>query len=254
MTAAFDLLGTDGAARRGRLTLNHGAVETPVFMPVGTYGTVKAMAPAELEDLGARDRARQHVPPVAAPWPRRHRRPRRPASLHGVEAPDPDRFGRLPGVLARGAAQDQRGRRPVRLPRERRPPVPHARGVDADPGRARLGHRDGVRRVHAVCDRRAAGDDRRSRGIDAAVAALGAAAAAWRSIDSARRAAAATRCSASCRAACSRRCATSRSRGWSTSASRATPSAACRSANRRKTCCASSRTPRHGCRPTARAT
>jgi queuine tRNA-ribosyltransferase len=53
MTAAFEVLGTDGAARRGRLVLNHGIVETPVFMPVGTYGTVKAMAPAELEDLGA---------------------------------------------------------------------------------------------------------------------------------------------------------------------------------------------------------
>jgi queuine tRNA-ribosyltransferase len=53
MTAGFELLGTDGAARRGRLTLTHGVVETPVFMPVGTYGTVKAMAPAELEDLGA---------------------------------------------------------------------------------------------------------------------------------------------------------------------------------------------------------
>jgi queuine tRNA-ribosyltransferase len=53
MTTGFEVLATDGAARRGRLTLNHGVVETPVFMPVGTYGTVKAMAPAELEDLGA---------------------------------------------------------------------------------------------------------------------------------------------------------------------------------------------------------
>jgi len=53
VTAAFELLGTDGAARRGRLSLNHGVVETPVFMPVGTYGTVKAMAPVELEQLGA---------------------------------------------------------------------------------------------------------------------------------------------------------------------------------------------------------
>ncbi|GAB1392639.1 tRNA guanosine(34) transglycosylase Tgt [Rhodocyclaceae bacterium] len=49
----FDLLTTDGAARRGTLTLAHGTVETPVFMPVGTYGTVKAMAPNELEDIGA---------------------------------------------------------------------------------------------------------------------------------------------------------------------------------------------------------
>ena len=50
----FDLLATAGAARRGRLTLAHGVVDTPVFMPVGTYGTVKAMAPNELKEIGAR--------------------------------------------------------------------------------------------------------------------------------------------------------------------------------------------------------
>ena len=50
---AFDLLKTDGHARRGRLTLNHGVVETPVFMPVGTYGTVKGVMPASLEAMGA---------------------------------------------------------------------------------------------------------------------------------------------------------------------------------------------------------
>jgi len=49
----FELLGTAGAARRGRLHLRHGTVETPVFMPVGTYGTVKAMTPEELTVLGA---------------------------------------------------------------------------------------------------------------------------------------------------------------------------------------------------------
>ncbi|HEY1329489.1 MAG TPA: tRNA guanosine(34) transglycosylase Tgt [Casimicrobiaceae bacterium] len=49
----FQVLATAGAARRGRLTLAHGVVETPVFMPVGTYGTVKAMSPAELDALGA---------------------------------------------------------------------------------------------------------------------------------------------------------------------------------------------------------
>jgi queuine tRNA-ribosyltransferase len=49
----FDLIATDGAARRGRLTLAHGTVETPVFMPVGTYGTVKAMSPLELHEIGA---------------------------------------------------------------------------------------------------------------------------------------------------------------------------------------------------------
>jgi queuine tRNA-ribosyltransferase len=49
----FELLETDGAARRGRLTLAHGTIDTPVFMPVGTYGTVKAMSPRELEEVGA---------------------------------------------------------------------------------------------------------------------------------------------------------------------------------------------------------
>jgi queuine tRNA-ribosyltransferase len=49
----FELLSTGGAARRGRLHLTHGPVETPVFMPVGTYGTVKAMTPEELTGLGA---------------------------------------------------------------------------------------------------------------------------------------------------------------------------------------------------------
>ena len=48
----FDLLTTDGGARRGQLHLAHGTVQTPVFMPVGTYGTVKAMSPAELTDIG----------------------------------------------------------------------------------------------------------------------------------------------------------------------------------------------------------
>jgi queuine tRNA-ribosyltransferase len=49
----FELLTTDGHARRGRLTLNHGVVETPIFMPVGTYGTVKAMPPREIKEIGA---------------------------------------------------------------------------------------------------------------------------------------------------------------------------------------------------------
>jgi queuine tRNA-ribosyltransferase len=49
----FDLLKTEGLARRGRLTLNHGVVETPVFMPVGTYGTVKGVMPGSLREMGA---------------------------------------------------------------------------------------------------------------------------------------------------------------------------------------------------------
>lgn len=49
----FELLRTEGRARRGRLTLNHGVIETPIFMPVGTYGTVKGVMPRSLEEMGA---------------------------------------------------------------------------------------------------------------------------------------------------------------------------------------------------------
>ncbi len=50
----FEVLATDGAARRGRLTTLHGTVETPVFMPCGTYGTVKGMTPVALKETGTR--------------------------------------------------------------------------------------------------------------------------------------------------------------------------------------------------------
>ncbi len=49
----FELLRQDGAARRGRLEFARGSVQTPTFMPVGTYGTVKAMTPEDLESVGA---------------------------------------------------------------------------------------------------------------------------------------------------------------------------------------------------------
>jgi queuine tRNA-ribosyltransferase len=53
MTIKFQLHCTDGRARRGLLTLPHGTLQTPAFMPVGTYGTVKAMTPPELIESGA---------------------------------------------------------------------------------------------------------------------------------------------------------------------------------------------------------
>jgi len=49
----FTLLNTDGHARRGRLEVAHGVIETPIFMPVGTYGSVKAMSPLELAEIDA---------------------------------------------------------------------------------------------------------------------------------------------------------------------------------------------------------
>src|SRR5437868_5205119 len=53
MSFRFDLLATDGLARRGRLHTPHGTVETPIFMPVGTQATVKGLTPAQLEEAGA---------------------------------------------------------------------------------------------------------------------------------------------------------------------------------------------------------
>src|SRR5262245_21029432 len=49
----FDVLASDRSARRGRITFERGTIETPAFMPVGTYGSVKAMTPASLLDAGA---------------------------------------------------------------------------------------------------------------------------------------------------------------------------------------------------------
>lgn len=53
MSLRWQCLAVDGAARRGRITLERGTIETPAFMPVGTYGSVKAMTPEELVGLGA---------------------------------------------------------------------------------------------------------------------------------------------------------------------------------------------------------
>ncbi len=50
----FELLHTDGAARRGRMTFPRGVVETPAFMPVGTYGAVKSVGPEQLRAVGSR--------------------------------------------------------------------------------------------------------------------------------------------------------------------------------------------------------
>jgi queuine tRNA-ribosyltransferase len=54
MAIRFELLARDGPARRGRLHTPHGAVETPMFMPVGTRASVKGLTPAQLEEAGAR--------------------------------------------------------------------------------------------------------------------------------------------------------------------------------------------------------
>ena len=114
----FELLDTDGqAARAAASRLAHGVVETPVFMPVGTYGTVKAMTPRELDELGAQIMLGNTFHLWLRPGLRRDRRARRPAPLHGLGRADPDRLRRLPGVQPRRDAQDHarkasRSRRP----------------------------------------------------------------------------------------------------------------------------------------------
>lgn len=53
MAFSFQVKTTCGKARRGELTLNHGTIQTPIFMPVGTYGAVKSMSPDDLEGISA---------------------------------------------------------------------------------------------------------------------------------------------------------------------------------------------------------
>ena len=87
-----------GAARVGRLVTAHGAIETPAFMPVGTYGTVKAMTPEELEALGAQIILGNTFHLMLRPGAEDHRAH---GGLHGFmhwQRPDPHRLRRLPGV------------------------------------------------------------------------------------------------------------------------------------------------------------
>ena len=99
----FEVLKTEGKARRVCFTCAHGTVQTPVFMNVGTQGPIKgAVSAHDPEGDRLSGRAVQHLPPSPAP-----RRPSgaadgRPAQVHAVGRPDPDRLGRVPGVLLVG--------------------------------------------------------------------------------------------------------------------------------------------------------
>src|ERR1700693_3110929 len=124
----FSISATDGAARCGTLVLAHGQVETPVFMPVGTYGAVKAMSPAELAENGTRIVLgntfhlwlRPGLEVIAA-----H------GGLHRFIGWAGPRLRRLSGFQPRRASQDHGGRRALCLAGERRSPLAHPRGVDA---------------------------------------------------------------------------------------------------------------------------
>ena len=64
----FELLAIDGGARAGRLALHRGIVETPIFMPVGTVGTVKGLYLDQVEGTGADARAQVNFPRHGVKW------------------------------------------------------------------------------------------------------------------------------------------------------------------------------------------
>ena len=196
----FTVLATDGAARRGRLTTAHGTIETPVFMPCGTYGTVKGMTPRMLEEVGTQILLGNTFHLMLRPGDQAVR------ALGGLHefmqwpGADPDRLGRLPGLQPARSAQGFGARRRVPVTDQRRCGGVDAGTVDRGAAQPRQRHRHVVRRVHAV-----SGDRSRGRGVDALVDGVGPPRprTPWRWPWSGPRAC----CSASCKAACTRVCA-----------------------------------------------
>ena len=164
----FELLKTDASskARLGRLTTTHGVVDTPVFMSVGTQGSVKAIDPRELREMGTQI--------ILGNTYHLNIRPgldiiRAAGGLHRFinwPRPDPDRQRRVPGVQPGDDPQDPGARRRVPLAPGRLAALPRAQGGDGHPEHARLGHRDGVRRLPAA-HQHAARAARRRRAHDA---------------------------------------------------------------------------------------
>ena len=107
----FELLKTGGLARRGRLTLAHGPVETPVFMPVGTYGTVKGVMPRSLTEMGAQIILGNTFHLWLRPGLDVIQAFGGPARVRELAATDPDRLRRLSGLEPRRDAQDLGRRR-----------------------------------------------------------------------------------------------------------------------------------------------
>ena len=197
----FSVLATAGAARRARLELAHGCRRDAGVHAGRHLRHRQGDGAGRARRRRRADRPRQHLSPVAAPGTRGHRARTAGciASWDGSRPLLTDSGGFQVFSLGR-AAQGPRGRRRVRLADQRRSPVPVARAVDVDPAHARLRHRHGVRRMHAVPGRRAT----RRRGRWSFRCA-------GRGARGPRTATIRTRCSASSRAACTTTCATPRS-------------------------------------------
>ncbi len=165
----FEITHRSGGARRGRLQLPHGIVETPAFMPVGTRAAVKGVTVDQLHALGAEI--------LLANTYHLHLRPgdeliARAGGLHafmGWDGPLLDRLRGLPGLQSCRSAHARRTGRDLPFA-SRRPAARAVAGIRSrHPGAARSRHRDDVRRMHVL-----ARDARRGRGVDAPHAAMGA--------------------------------------------------------------------------------
>ncbi|MDZ7683917.1 MAG: tRNA-guanine transglycosylase [Gammaproteobacteria bacterium] len=147
----FEVTHTDGEARRGTLNLSHGQVQTPIFMPCGTYGSVKALAPRTLDEIGVQILLGNTFHLFLRPGTDIIERLGGLARLYELGAADPDRLRRLPRCSrSRVASPDQRARRHVQVSHQWGRDLFVARRIDADSDGAGFRHRHGFRRVHAV--------------------------------------------------------------------------------------------------------
>ena len=225
----FELLHEDAGtkARRGRLHTPHGAIETPIFMPVGTVGSVKGVGPDDLRRARCADHPRQHLPPDAAA-----RRASWWARWAACTASSPGTGPCSPTAAASRSSASSEKRKiteegaAFQSPPRRRAPPAHARALHRDPGDARRRHHHGVRRVPA---RRLRARAYLERSLARTTRWLHRCAKAWSRERS-------SRSSASCRAACTRTCASATPRRCARWTCPATRSAATRWARRPRRC------------------
>ncbi len=118
MAFEFEVTANDGetAARTGRLQTPHGVLETPVFAPVGTQATVKAVRPSDLQALGATLILSNTYHLYLRPGDELIRDLGRAAHIHGLGWADFDGQRRLPGLQLKPNTEDRRGRGDFPIP------------------------------------------------------------------------------------------------------------------------------------------
>ena len=136
----FNITTQDGYARRGQLSLSHGVIETPVFMPVGTYGAVKSLTPDDLNDLGAQIILGNTFHLMLRPGTGKSSRHIK--DLHGFmnwQKTHPYRFRRLPSVQPGRFKENHGSGRDLQVTYRRQQDFYGAGGIHA--GAARFGFR-----------------------------------------------------------------------------------------------------------------